>query len=150
MKSTFFKPLTLLFILILTVSCSTDSEENLEQLDLLSITQEIIKQQATENSVPSTSRSQNCADPNLLVVDGDHNFYYIYIEYDPSSPKKTRNAIRDPYCNRMVSITPCETNPNAEIWYVRGKCPAYMDCRPDIVPPTDPDLRVSMLANTCQ
>ena len=136
MKSTFFKPLTILSILILTVSCSVDSEENLEQ-------------QATENSISSTSRSQNCGDPNLLVVDGDHNFYYIYVEYEPSATKQEKNAIRNPYCDRMVSITPCTLNKDAEIWYVRGLCPAIMDCKPDIVKPTDPNLRFAELSNTC-
>lgn len=136
MKSTFFKPLTTLFILILTVSCSVDSEENIEQL-------------TTANTISSTTRNQNCGDPNLLVSDGDHNFYYIFVEYEPSSTKQERNAIRNPFCDRMVSITPCTLNKDAEIWYVRGLCPAIMDCKPDIVKPTDPNLRLATFANTC-
>ena len=45
MKSTFFKPLTTLFILILMVSCSIDSEENTEQLNPTVIIQQRIEQQ---------------------------------------------------------------------------------------------------------
>ncbi|WP_299767092.1 hypothetical protein [uncultured Dokdonia sp.] len=145
MKSTFFKPLTVLLIFILTVSCSVDSEENIEQ-------------QVTTNSILSVSKNQtdqhnrvqtNCGDPNLLISDGSYNFYYIFVEYDPSSTKQEKNAIRNPYCNRMVSITQCTTNPNAEIWHVRGACPADMDCKPDIVKPTDPNLRLTTFSNTC-
>ncbi|WP_299678405.1 hypothetical protein [uncultured Dokdonia sp.] len=137
MKSTFFKPLSILFILILTVSCSVDSEENVEQL-------------ITADSTYTPSKNQNCADPDLLVSDGDHNFYYLLVEYEADATKQERNAIRNPYCDRMVSITPCELNKDAEIWLVRGLCPTLMDCKPDIVKPTDPNLRLATFADTCQ
>lgn len=137
MKSTFLKPLATLFILFLTVACSIESEEDLEQ-------------QATSNFISSTSKSQNCEDPNLLIVDGDHNFYYIFVEYEGDATKQERNAIRNPFCDRMVSITPCTNNKDAEIWHVRGLCPTIMDCKPDIVKPTDPNLRLATFANTCQ
>lgn len=137
MKSTFLKPLATLFILFLTVACSVDSEDSIEQ-------------QANLNSISGTSKSQNCADPNLLVTDGDHNFYHIFVEYKSDATKQERNAIRNPYCDRMVSITPCASNKDAEIWHVRGLCPTLMDCKPDIVKPTDPNLRLATFANTCQ
>lgn len=133
MKSTFFKPLSILFILILTVSCSVDIEDSIEQ-------------QANLNT---TSRSQSCGDSNLLVTDSNYNFYYIYVEYEPNSTKQERNAIRAPYCDNMVSITPCATNKDAEIWHVKGLCPTIMDCKPDIIKPTDPNLRFANFSNTC-
>ncbi|WP_299767093.1 hypothetical protein [uncultured Dokdonia sp.] len=137
MKSTFFKSLTTLFILILTLSCSVDSEENVESL-------------TTANTVYNSFSGQNCADPDILIVDGNHNFYYILVAYEPSSTKQERNAIRNPFCDRMVSITPCTNNRDAEIWHVRGICPTNMECKPDIVKPTDPNLRLATFANTCQ
>lgn len=146
MKSTFLKPLATLFILFLTVACSIESEEDIEQL-------------ITVNSISNTSESQtdqqgrnqsDCGDPNIFITDGDHNFYYIYVEYEPSSTKYERGAIRNPFCDRIVSITPCELNKDAEIWHIKGLCPTIMDCKPDIVKPTDPNLRLATFANTCQ
>ncbi len=148
MKSTFFKPLTTLFILILMVSCSIDSEENTEQLNATVITQERIEQQNLPANTQKSS-AQTCGDVNLLVASDDFNFYYMYVEYEPNSTKQERNAIRNPYCYRMVSVTPCAANPNAEIWHIKGLCPAYMDCKPDIVKPTDPNLRSVEFSNTC-
>ena len=148
MKSTFFKSLAILFILILTISCSVDSEENLEQLNALSSTQKSIEQQDLLINNQKSS-GQTCGDPNIFITYNEFNFYYIYVEYEAGTTKEERQAIRAPYCSNMVSIIPCSVNPNVETWHVKGFCPAFWDCKPDILLPTDPDLRSSQFSNIC-
>ncbi len=101
MKSTFFKPLTILFILILTVSCSVDTEESIEQNSI---------EQAERLSAPIAP-----PDPVQLTP--------IQITYVPNLTHAEVNTIRATYTNDgFINFSYFEhcpnTNNEVEIWYV--------------------------------
>ncbi|MFC4634816.1 hypothetical protein ACFO3O_12915 [Dokdonia ponticola] len=98
MKSTFFKPLTTLFILILTIGCSVENEEIIEQT-----TFEQVEQRA------SNPISQQTLTP-------------IQVTYVPNLTHAEVNAIRATYTNdgfiNLSSFEYCpNTNHEVEIWY---------------------------------
>ncbi|MFT5890256.1 MAG: hypothetical protein ACI9Y7_000346 [Dokdonia sp.] len=123
MKNTILKFTFLLFAFILTIGCSVEKEDALEQ--------ELIT--ANLFGVP-TIETPTCADNNLDIV--GYCISYINVEYKDGVTNKVKHRIRAPYCDNLVSVESCSSNPNVEIWTVREGCIE----QPSVVPPVDPDL----------
>jgi len=109
MKSTFFKHLITLFILILTVGCSVENEEIIEQA--------AIEETQVIGSLP-------------LVEDG--YLTPIQIIYEPNLTHAEVNGIRATFTNdgfiNITSITTCTNTNYIEIWHANIQ---YCDtCKP--------------------
>ncbi|GGG36800.1 hypothetical protein GCM10011344_42050 [Dokdonia pacifica] len=129
MKKSILKLTCLLSAFILIIGCSTDSTEN-------SIEQEFTT--AKQFGV-QPNHNTPCIDNNL-DTDG-YCVGYISVEYEPGLSKPEKHAIRAPYCGIMIAIETCESNPNIEVWTIRGNPGCAKE--PVLLPPTDPDLRQS-------
>lgn len=140
MKNIFLKLLFLVFAFALITSCSIEKEDALEQ--------ELV----TANLFGDQTIHSICGNDNLETE--GYGINIIFVEYKPRLTREEKQAIRAPYCNNMISIEPCDINPNGEIWTVRGPChnngPLPLICQPGVLPPADPDLRQSISTSECQ
>ena len=136
MKNSILKLTFLLFAFILTISCSTEKENSLEQ-------ELITANLFGDQTLP-------CANPDLDTDGYDVNT--VFVEFEPGLSRAEKQAIRAPYCGDIISIEPCGERQSGEIWTMRGICNENPDyhCQPGVVPPTDPDLRQAVFASECQ
>ena len=140
MKISILKFTVLLFIFSLTIGCSTEKEDTLEQ------------QVTTTNLLVDPIGTTVCANPDL-----DTEGYVVgtvFVEFEPGLNRAEKHAIRAPYCSNIISIEPCpERLSTGEIWTVRGPChnngPLETVCQPGVLPPTDPDLRQAVVTSEC-
>lgn len=124
--------LKLAFLLsTIIVGCSVDTPEN-------TIEQELITTKLLFDEQPNNSNTP-CIDNNLDTE--GYCIEYISVEYEPGLSKVQKHNIRSPYCGIMIAIEICESNPNLEVWTVRGNYECAKE--PVMLPPSDPDLRQS-------
>lgn len=129
MKKLILKLALLVSMFIFAIGCSTDPTENSAEQELI-----------TSNRFGDQSDNTNtCIDNNLDIV--GYCIKYISVEYEPGLSRSEKHAIRAPYCGIMIAIEICESNPNIELWTVRGNYECAKE--PVMLPPTDPDLRQS-------
>lgn len=127
MKKLILKLALLLPMFIFAIGCSTDTTESSTEQELI-----------TANRFGDQSGNTNTCIDNDLDTDG-YCIEYISVEYEPGLSRPEKHAIRAPYCEIMIAIEICESNPNLELWTVRGNYECAKE--PVMLPPTDPDLR---------
>ncbi|GGG36795.1 hypothetical protein GCM10011344_42040 [Dokdonia pacifica] len=138
MKNSILKFALLLFAFILTIGCSSERDDTLEQ--------ELI----TANTFGI--QPLQCANPDLDTE--GYTVATVFVEFEPGLSRAEKQAIRAPYCGDIISIEPCTGRNLGEIWTMRGPCytsgPLPINCQPGVVPPVDPDLRQAVIASECQ
>lgn len=136
MKRLFSNTIVIVILLAFILACSVDTEEVIGEQDSLELKMQL-----------SESKLRVCG-TNPIFEEG-YRTYSIFIEYNSETSAIDRQAIRAAHCHKIILITECSTNPNAELWVVRGNCRYPSTCKPDVVKPTDPNLRQVSFSSTC-
>ncbi len=136
MKKFILQSVILSLALLFFTGCSVDTVESNEQLD-----------QQELNLQMSTQKKINCG-LNPEYQEG-YSLHSIYIEYFDYASIREKQLVKQKYCANIITITQCTSNPNAEIWVMRGNCRYPRFCKPDVVKPTDPNLKQSSFSTNC-